>query len=116
MMAKAASVVVKADEGLRRPRYTLVQVFVLCSIASVATSWFYQTPVITAKADQLPVVQHKLQVVVTKDVPKLKQQIGCEHARADTAIASAYGAGPDPDMIGNCPPISTVANLGKVKP
>lgn len=115
MMAQTAKAVVQADAALTKPRFTLVHVAMCMGLASILTSWFYQTPVIAAKADQLPVVQHKLQVVVTKDVPRLKRQIGCEHARADTAIASAYGAGPDPDSIGNCPPISTVANLGKPK-
>lgn len=115
IMARTASFVVKADASLTKGRFTWVHMALIAALASVGTSWFYQTPVIAAKAEQLPKVEQRLNKVITKDVPRLKAQIGCEHARGETALASAYGAGPDPDYIGNCPPISTVKDLGKPK-
>jgi hypothetical protein len=52
------------------------------------------------------------------DIPKLKAQVGCEHVRAQTAIAVARDGRDAPDLsdVPTCPPIAAVKDLGKLAP
>lgn len=53
--------------------------------------------------------------LASKDIPALKSIAGCEHLRADTAVAVAQkDADVDPSNLPNCPSLESAKSLGKV--
>lgn len=70
-------------------------------------SWWYGTLHLTQS-------DAKLHVVETVDVPKIKALAGCQSVAL--AQAKDQAASPiiqDPSQIQNCPPLSSIKNLGK---
>lgn len=86
----------KIDQAIsKRIPLLLVAVF-----SSLATSWFYKTPELHQKEQQLEVVERK-------EIPKLKDIAGCQTARARIATRladdSEHGWNVDLSNIPNCP-------------
>lgn len=52
----------------------------------------------------------------TKDIPALKSLAGCEHVRAQTAVAVAQSVDGDVSNLPKCPPIEVAKTLGKIPP
>lgn len=96
----------KIDGGISRA----VPILLVAAFSSLGTSWFYQTPVVTKKAEELPKVQAQAaQVPVLK---KALKAVTCERGVARQAAGQASAAVfddsiPLPDLEkakhGNCP-------------
>lgn len=96
MMSADAPRSSRIDEAITK-RIPLLLVAV---VSSLATSWFYKTPELHQKAEQLEVVEHK-------EIPKLKDIAGCQTKRAQVAtkqvVLSEAGGDVHLSDIPNCP-------------